>query len=368
MTLGIAAACTEATMSPIVAPDTAVFAKQKAPIELNANFEELNFFNANGEVVGQNATEGFTHRYENVITVSGQTVDAVLTVDEVQNILTYENSDGTITNQLGFVDAYTDINTSTGDSDSPNWIILRQRNQYDNGNIPYSRYKIEFVLSNSLIPVALTNFSISTYDIDFRQYMQMSNVTSVTVQEGTPLNVVRVEDSLIRVFERTNSSALNSNTAYWAQFNFNKAQTVFIEQGQYRSQAAVWFYDFDEANWNGNPTTTLSAPQAGSFWNGNGIYPTGDFTPISEQCGIENGAPVNGPYLLWILTATKATSATIAIGSSITTAMSRQGNGSFRYVQTFSSGTFTAPTFVYATHNSTKGSLVLSHGCTQSSN
>jgi hypothetical protein len=174
-----------------------------------------------------------------------------------------------------------------------------------------------------------------------------------------------VAPQTIRVFEKNNVPVLNTNTAYWAQFNFNRAQTFSIEQGAFRSDRGVWFYDFDEADWNGTPTTTLEAPQAGSFWKGNGFY---QGIPVSEQCGIENGAPVNGPYLLWILTATKATNATIAIETTIPTAMNRNANGSFRYVQTFSSGTFTAPTFVYATHNGTKGSLVLSHGCTQSSN
>jgi len=345
-------------------PETLASGNQKGVVEVDANFEELNFFNANGEIIGQNATKGFTHRYLNVITVGTHIVDAIVTVDDVQHILTYDNSDGTITNELAFLDAYTDIYGSN--PDSPSWIILRQRNQLENGNLPFSRYKIEFVLSNSMTPVALKNFTIATYDIDSRQYVQMSGATSVTVQQGTSLNVVQSEQHTIRAFERNNTSSTNSNTAYWAQFNFNKAHTVYIEQGQFRSQGAVWFYDFDEAEWDSNPVTTLSTPQPAAFWNGNGVYPTGDFMPISEICGIANGAPVDGPYLLWILTATKATNATIAIGSSINQAMSPRRNGSFRYVQTFSSGIFTAPTFVYATHDGTKGNLVISHGCTQS--
>jgi hypothetical protein len=367
LTLGIAAACTEATINPIVAPDTAVFAKQKAPIELNANFEELNFFNADGEIIGQNATKGFTQRYPNIITIDGKVVDALLTVDDVQMIRDYsERRDVTITNQLLFVDAYTDINTlwdSLRPADDASWMILRQRVRYQDGIPSFSRFRIEFFLENSITPVTLRNFSLSTYDIDILQYVQVSNATSVTLQNETALGSLLVAPQTIRVFEKNDVPVLNTNTAYWAQFNFNRAQTFSIEQGAFGSGRGVWFYDFDEADWNGTPTTTLEAPQAGSFWNGNGFY---QGIPISEQCGIENGAPVNGPYLLWILTATKATNATIAIGSSINQAMSQRRNGSFRYVQTFSSGIFTAPTFVYATHDGTKGNLVISHGCTQS--
>jgi len=38
----------------------------------------------------------------------------------------------------------------------------------------------------------------------------------------------------------------------------------------------------------------------------------GGYDLRTELCGIENGADADGPYLLWVLTATKATKADIA--------------------------------------------------------
>ena len=57
---------------------------------------------------------------------------------------------------------------------------------------------------------------------------------------------------------------------------------------------------------------------ASSFAYINAVTYTGQGTTADESgthlnteiCGIENGAPVEGPYLLWVLTATKASNAT----------------------------------------------------------
>src|SRR5215217_4974853 len=50
-----------------------------------------------------------------------------------------------------------------------------------------------------------------------------------------------------------------------------------------------------------------------------------------EICGVANGADVDGPYLLWVLTATGANSATIT-GPWGTAAMTKTGNGTFKYI------------------------------------
>src|SRR5215217_4911637 len=62
----------------------------------------------------------------------------------------------------------------------------------------------------------------------------------------------------------------------------------------------------------------------------------------TELCGSENGADVDGPYLLWVLTATGATKADITFSSAIipnilgpdfgTHAMTKSGNGTFKYI------------------------------------
>ena len=89
----------------------------------------------------------------------------------------------------------------------------------------------------------------------------------------------------------------------------------------------------------------------------------GGYDLVTEICGLANGADADGPYLLWVLTATGASSATIT-GPWGTTAMAPSGNGTFKYV----SGWYapeTLPGNVSATYAGriTNAQLVISHGC-----
>jgi len=88
----------------------------------------------------------------------------------------------------------------------------------------------------------------------------------------------------------------------------------------------------------------------------------------TEICGIENGAPVDGPYLLWVLTAARASNADIT-GPWGTDDMTKRGGGAFQYV----SGWYdlaTLPGNVSASYDGphTNAQLVISHGCPPSNN
>jgi hypothetical protein len=60
----------------------------------------------------------------------------------------------------------------------------------------------------------------------------------------------------------------------------------------------------------------------------------GGYDLQTEICGVANGADVDGPYLLFVLTATGASHADITIGGTTTT-MVKTGNGTFKYVSTW---------------------------------
>jgi hypothetical protein len=89
----------------------------------------------------------------------------------------------------------------------------------------------------------------------------------------------------------------------------------------------------------------------------------GGYDLVTELCGVENGADADGPYLLWVLTATQATSATIT-GPWGTEAMTASGNGTFKYVSAWYDPD-TLPGTVSATYAGkiTNAQLVISHGC-----
>jgi hypothetical protein len=98
---------------------------------------------------------------------------------------------------------------------------------------------------------------------------------------------------------------------------------------------------------------------------GQGLLPDGfgGYDLITELCGVENGADADGPYLLWVLTATQATSATIT-GPWGTEAMTASGNGTFKFVSGWYDPS-TLPGSVSATYvgKLSNAQLVISHGC-----
>lgn len=89
----------------------------------------------------------------------------------------------------------------------------------------------------------------------------------------------------------------------------------------------------------------------------------GGFDLRTELCGVANGAEVDGPYLLFVLTATGANNATID-GPWGHAHMTKFGNGTFKFVAPWYNPS-TLPGNVTATYDgkAKNAQLVVSHGC-----
>jgi hypothetical protein len=89
----------------------------------------------------------------------------------------------------------------------------------------------------------------------------------------------------------------------------------------------------------------------------------GGYDLNTELCGVVNGADAEGPYLLWVLTASKATNADIT-GPWGTSEMTKTGNGTFKYISGWYDPS-TLPGNVTATYDGSakNAQLVVSHGC-----
>ena len=127
---------------------------------------------------------------------------------------------------------------------------------------------------------------------------------------------------------------------------------------------------------NGGPAAPASAGGGGStdvknsgptvVYSGQGVISDdfGGYDLKTELCGVANGAEVDGPYLLWVFTATGATSATITGPWGANAPMTQSANGTFKYVSGFYDlasliGNVSA-TYVGTARNP---QLVISHGC-----
>lgn len=117
----------------------------------------------------------------------------------------------------------------------------------------------------------------------------------------------------------------------------------------------------------------LAAGSASAYGNsvvysGQGLVADGfgGYDLQTEICGVANGAEVDGPYLLWVLTASSATAADIT-GPWGTAAMTRNGNGNgaYKFVSHWYDPSTLAPGGVVATYNGRpkNAQLVISHGC-----
>jgi hypothetical protein len=114
----------------------------------------------------------------------------------------------------------------------------------------------------------------------------------------------------------------------------------------------------------------IGAMAAGPYANtvtysGQGLNPDGfgGYDLNQEICGVANGADADGPYLLWVLTASKANSADIT-GPWGTAPMTKVGSGTFKYVSGWYAPN-TLPGQVTGTYDGTpkNAQLTISHGC-----
>jgi hypothetical protein len=112
-------------------------------------------------------------------------------------------------------------------------------------------------------------------------------------------------------------------------------------------------------------STGLAYNNSVTYTKGQGLVADGfgGYDLITERCGIANGADADGPYILWVLTASGAKKADIT-GPWGTAQMIKSGNGTFKYV----SGWFDPiglPGNIVATYDgkAKNAQLVVSHGC-----
>jgi len=96
---------------------------------------------------------------------------------------------------------------------------------------------------------------------------------------------------------------------------------------------------------------------------------SGGYNLNTTICGVANGAQVDGPYLLWVLTATGSDHAEIT-GPWGTAPMTLppSGQGAFKYVSAWYdlatlAGVFATYDGDPLIHNFTNAQLVISHGC-----
>jgi len=211
-------------------------------VAVNAGSQKLQFNNT--VKIGQDAPVGFTTRYENVITASGRSVDAIVTV------LTNQNT------QLSNIDRVSTVNNNEL------WTNLRIGS--GGGSITY---RVEFVVSGTRDPVLMQNFSVNVGDIDAQQYVQFTGPSSYTLSQNTRLTpqtppTPGIPAGAWRFAELSGIGAEDSDTRFWAQVNYASVSAVDITLGAAIGGAALYQVSFGTASWNGTNQTPVTPPPA----------------------------------------------------------------------------------------------------------
>jgi uncharacterized repeat protein (TIGR02543 family)/LPXTG-motif cell wall-anchored protein len=231
-----------------------------------------------GKVLGAATASTAPVRYENVITISGTRIDALVSLIELSNS---ESSGGLADNKLNRIDK---IDTDPNASQARELEATFTNSTQSNGIKGHAIVDIQFVLSGTNTPVTLTNVVVSVADIDNDQFVQFSGLssykrsTSLTVEPRTGTNPTTwgsAASTASRVSALTGSNAsftTSGGTSLTA--NVPDGSVMFFaseSSSQYRQSSAAGqgiSYDLFVAQVNFAQVSTLRA----NF----GSYSTGD--------------------------------------------------------------------------------------------
>jgi hypothetical protein len=199
----------------------------------------------------ENAPEGSSHTYRGVL----PNVDAIVTVIE-------------LTNHNGITDKI-DSEDWTGAEDQ--WIRGRFDSPQVAGQYSVTGFTIDFVASgDNSRPVVVENMRLNAYDIDNRQRIEVSNVSTYQLTTGTIVNKVEnLGDNTLRFtsddVEGSNtptSPQVHSNGEARVQINFLPTSRLTIRMGGLDGGSQDFDFSTTGEVWKNSLGATISAPTA----------------------------------------------------------------------------------------------------------
>jgi hypothetical protein len=161
--------------------------------------------------IGEQASVGFSHRYDNVVTLGDVSVDAIVSLVSTTNLDSDDNYSDGVDNLIDYLD-----NSS---SSFPN--ALRTQIDIASGpetiDIGEAVIRVAFVQAGTRTPLTLQNVIISVKDVDYSQFVEFAAISSYKLTSDTALQVATPtsDPSLViagstRFFEPNGSSSLTS--------------------------------------------------------------------------------------------------------------------------------------------------------------
>ena len=254
---------------------------------------------ANGpcdEDIGEEASVGFSHRYDNVVQFGDVSVDALVSLVSTSNL----DNDNDYSNGVDNLIDYLDRSSSS----FPN--ALRTQIDIASGpetiDIGEAVIRVAFVQAGTRIPLTLQNAVISVKDIDDSQFVEFTAISSYTLTSDTALQVATPtsDPSLViagstRFFEPNGSSSSSTNQRNWVEVSYGQLSFVDIKIGAHEEGSAFFDIDFAAVGFTAAITQPMAAPSYTVTYDNNGSSETPpapttgsgtvSFAPASNRAG-----------------------------------------------------------------------------------
>ncbi|MEN9692753.1 MAG: hypothetical protein RLZZ330_397 [Actinomycetota bacterium] len=203
----------------------------RATTTLDATNTTLDF--SNTETIYKGVGE--SQLYENIATLEGQAIDAVVTV-----IASFDDAD------MYDLDYF--------DNENPSPIVTPLDIDLDiYGDKGSYSFSIEFFLHGTDTQVTLENLDLNVKDIDTYQYIETENVSGYAFSQDTALTALTHDDNAEVAVNHTRFQELNgeeserSDQPFWVSIHFNSITTFNFKVGQ-DTEGGAWFsLDFSKA-------------------------------------------------------------------------------------------------------------------------
>jgi len=234
---------------------------------------------ANGpcdEDIGGDASVGFSHRYDNVVTLGDVSVDAIVSLVSTSNLDSDDNYSDGVDNLIDYLDR--------SSSSFPN--ALRTQIDIASGpdtiDIGEAVIRVAFVQAGTRTPLTLQNVIISVKDVDDSQFVEFAAISSYKLTSDTALQVATntSDPNLViagstRFFEPNGTGTTSTDERNWVEVSYSQLSFVDIKIGAHEEASAFFDIDFAAAGFTTATTTAaITAPNYTVTYNNNGSSET----------------------------------------------------------------------------------------------
>jgi len=253
-------------------------------VTVDVNSTPIVFANGvNDPKIGAEAPVGFSHRYNNVVTVGGVSVDAIVTVMSATGI---DSDDDHASGANNLLDELDD-NGSPGNAIRARLDVFGLDNQSGDTNFQGEAVlRVAFLQSGTQNAATLQNVVINVKDIDSMQFVEFAAISSYKLTNNTEVSVATntTNPSLVtagstRFFEPSGNGSSDTDEENWVQVSYNQLSFVDIKVGARQSGGAYYGIEFSAATFTATTATVnVAAPAYTVGYNNNG---SNDPTPPS---------------------------------------------------------------------------------------